>query len=224
MRLILLGPPGAGKGTQGQRIAANLGIPRISTGDMLREAGQRGSIIGLQAKQYIDQGLLVPDSVMIELVEERLLEPDTERGFLLDGFPRTEVQADALDTFLREEGMQIDAVLDLQVDEEELIRRLTGRRVCTQCGHNYHLIYSPPKQPGRCDIDGSPLMQREDDRPDTISQRMQVYRRQTAPLLEYYRREGLLRQINGSVDPKEVARNIDQALQNGVNRPPASDL
>jgi adenylate kinase len=189
---------------------------------MLREAGQRGSLIGLQAKEYIDKGLLVPDSVIVELVEERLLEPDARAGFLLDGFPRTEVQAVALDTFLEEEGLRIDAVLDLEVDEEELIRRLTGRRVCTQCGRNYHLMSCPPKQPGRCDFDGAPLMQREDDRPDAIMQRMQVYRRQTAPLMEYYRREGILREINGSVDPQEVARNIDAILKNGDGRAPAT--
>src|ERR671915_275172 len=133
MRLILLGPPGAGKGTQGQRIAAKHQIPRISTGDMLREAAQRGSIIGLQAKEYIDKGLLVPDAVIIELVEARIMEPDCRLGFLLDGFPRTEVQAVALDAFLADESLHLDHVFDLRVDDTELIRRLTGRRVCTLC-------------------------------------------------------------------------------------------
>src|SRR5262249_14119330 len=166
------GPPGAGKGTQGQRIAARCEIPRISTGDMLREAAQRGSMIGLRAKQYIDQGLLVPDSVMIDLVEERLLEPDSRDGFLLDGFPRTEAQPAALDPFLSDEHLRLDVAIDLKVDEEELIRRLSGRRVCPVCQTNYHLLKAPPRVPGRCDKDGTPLMQRDDDRPEPIRQRM----------------------------------------------------
>jgi adenylate kinase len=212
MRLILLGPPGAGKGTQGQRITARYQIPRISTGDMLRAAAQRGSMIGLQAKQYIDQGLLVPDGVMVDLVEERLLEPECSDGFLLDGFPRTEVQAVALDSFLCDENLKLDAVIDLEVDEEELIRRLTGRRVCPICQTNYHLIFAPPRVPGRCDREGAPLTQRDDDRPEPIRQRMQVYKRQTAPVLDYYRREGLLHQIDGMVSQEEVARRIDALL------------
>jgi adenylate kinase len=212
MRLILLGPPGAGKGTQGQRIAARYQIPRISTGDMLRAAAQRGSMIGLQAKQYIDQGLLVPDGVMIDLVEERLLEPDCRDGFLLDGFPRTEVQASALDAFLCEEQLKLDAVIDLEVNEEELIRRLTGRRVCAVCLTNYHLTFAPPRVPGRCDREGAPLTQRDDDRPEPIRQRMQVYKRQTAPVLDYYRREGLLYPIDGMLSEEEVARRIDALL------------
>lgn len=218
MRLILLGPPGAGKGTQGQRIAARCQIPRVSTGDMLREAAQRGTMIGLRAKQYIDQGLLVPDSVMIDLVEERLLEPDCRDGFLLDGFPRTEVQAVALDAFLCEERLKLDVAIDLEVDEEELIRRLTGRRVCPVCLTNYHLVSAPARVPGRCDKDGAPLTQRDDDRPEPIRQRMQVYKRQTAPVLDYYRREGLLQQIDGMVSPEEVARRIDALLANGCHK------
>lgn len=220
MRLILLGPPGAGKGTQGQRLAARHAIPRISTGDMLREAVRQGTPLGLEAKERIDRGLLVPDRVMIELIEQRLEEPDCQRGFLLDGFPRTEAQAVALDAFLDARHLKLDGVLDLKVDEEEAIRRLSGRRVCPRCGANYHVVFNPPRTAGRCDRDGAPLIQREDDRPESISRRMEIYRRDTAPLIDYYRREGRLRQIDGNAPLQEVERQIDREVArfNGSDR------
>lgn len=219
MRLVLLGPPGAGKGTQGPRIAARCQIPKISTGDMLREAARQGTPIGLQAKERIDRGLLVPDGLMIELVEARLREPDCADGFVLDGFPRTERQAIALDRFLHGERVSLNGVLDLKVDDSELIRRLSGRRVCPQCGTTFHLDTNPPRVPGRCDRDGAPLFQREDDRPESISRRMEIYRRETAPLIDYYRREGLLRPIDGNAPPQEVERQIDREIArlNGKN-------
>jgi adenylate kinase len=212
MRVILLGPPGAGKGTQGPRIAARCRVPRISTGDMLREAARLGTPIGLHARERIDRGLLVPDRMMIELVEDRLRQPDCEEGFVLDGFPRTEAQAVALDQFLEKRRQHLDGVLDFKVDDRELIRRLSGRRVCPQCGTTYHLETNPPREPDRCDRDGAPLFQREDDRPESIQRRMEIYRRDTAPLIDYYEREGLLRPIDGNAPPQEVERQIDRAM------------
>jgi adenylate kinase len=212
MRLILLGPPGAGKGTQGQRISARHHIPRISTGDMLRAAAEQRTPLGLQAKERIDQGLLVPDDMIIELVEQRLREPDCETGFLLDGFPRTERQAIALDSFLDAQRLKLCGVLDLDVDEAELVRRLSGRRVCTRCGTTFHLESNPPSHAGRCDREGAPLVQREDDRPESIAKRMEIYRRETAPLIDYYRRGGRLRRIDGNAPPQEVERYIDREM------------
>jgi adenylate kinase len=179
---------------------------------MLREAARLGTPIGLQAKERIDRGLLVPDGMMIELVEARLREPDCTAGFVLDGFPRTEAQAVALDQFLEERRLALDGVLDFKVDDKELIRRLSGRRVCPQCGATFHLETNPPREQGRCDRDGAPLFQREDDRPESISQRMEIYRRDTAPLIDYYEREGLLRSINGNAPPREVERQIDREM------------
>lgn len=212
MRLILLGPPGAGKGTQGPRIAARCEIARISTGDMLREAARNGTAIGRLAKERIDRGLLVPDDDMIELVEARLREPDCTAGFVLDGFPRTRRQAVALDGFLGDHRLALDGVLDLQVKDAELIRRLSGRRVCPQCGATFHLETNPPQEADRCDCDGAPLYQREDDKPGSISQRMEIYRNDTAPLIDYYQREGLLRPINGDAPPREVEEQIDREM------------
>jgi adenylate kinase len=212
MRLILLGPPGAGKGTQGHRIAARRHIPRISTGDMLREAARKATPIGLLAKERIDKGLLVPDDMMIEFVEARLREPDCAKGFVLDGFPRTAAQAAALDRFLDDERVHLSGVLDLKVTDQELIRRLSGRRVCPQCGTTYHVDTNPPRVPGRCDRDGAELFQREDDSAESISRRMEIYRCETAPLIEYYQREGLLRPIDGNAPPQEVERQIDREM------------
>jgi len=212
MRVILLGPPGAGKGTQGPRIASRCQIPKISTGDMLRESARQGTPIGLHAKELIDRGLLVPDEMMIDLVEDRLMAADCAGGFVLDGFPRTAAQASALDEFLLRRHLELDGVLDIKVGDSELIRRLSGRRVCPQCGTTFHLETNPPQEPGRCDKDGAALFQREDDRPESISRRMVIYRNETAPLIDYYEREGLLRPIDGNAPPQEVERQIDREM------------
>lgn len=191
MNLIFLGPPGAGKGTQAQLLQQREGIPQVSTGDMLRAAIRAQSPLGQRAQQYVEAGELVPDEVMIGLVEERLNQPDARRGFVLDGFPRTVRQAQALDRLLEATGRHIDAAVYFEVSNEVIIRRLAGRRVCVKCGHIYHLEAHPPRIPGRCDIDGSPLYQRKDDREATVRRRLEVYQRETEPLADLYRRRGL---------------------------------
>jgi adenylate kinase len=197
MRVVLLGPPGAGKGTQARQLAARWGAPQIATGDMLREAVAQGTRLGREAKRYMDAGDLVPDAVIIGLIAERLAGPDAGKGFVLDGFPRTVAQAEALDRLLAEQGLRLDRVVLFQVGDEELVRRLTGRRVCRQCGRNYHLAFSPPRVPDRCDACGGELYQRADDAEAKVRHRLVVYARDTAPLVEYYRRRGLLETISG---------------------------
>jgi adenylate kinase len=182
MRLILLGPPGAGKGTQANFIRKRFGIPQISTGDMLRAAAKAGTPLGKAAKQVIDAGQLVSDDIIIGLVRERLKQPDCKSGYLFDGFPRTIPQAEAM----RNSGVDLDFVLEIEVGAEEIIRRLSGRRVHPASGRNYHLVFSPPKVPGKDDVTGEPLIQRDDDREETVRKRLEVYRRQTQPLVEYY--------------------------------------
>lgn len=195
MNLIFLGPSGAGKGTQARLLQEREGIPQISTGDMLRAAIAAETPLGRQARVYMDRGDLVPDDVMIVLVEDRLTQADTQRGFVLDGFPRTLAQAEALEAALQRRGRKIEAVIYFDVSDETVVRRLTGRRVCRPAGHIYHLEYHPPKVPARCDIDGSELYQREDDKPETVRRRLEVYRRQTEPLVEFYRRRGVLETV-----------------------------
>ncbi len=213
MNLVLLGPPGAGKGTQAAPLTEQYHVPKISTGEMLREVAQRGGEAGRRIAELIDHGRLVPDQRVVELVRERLSQPDTQAGFLLDGFPRTVAQAEALDHLLRGDGRQLTAVLDLEVDEDELIRRLSGRRVCPRCGANYHLVLHPPREPGRCDLDGTPLEQRPDDRPEAIRERLRLYRQRTRPVLEYYRAGGLLWPIEGNQAMAEVALRIQRVLE-----------
>lgn len=202
MNLLLLGPPGAGKGTQAKRLTDALRIPQISTGDMLRNAIKSGSELGMRAKRFMDEGALVPDEIAIDLVAERTREPDCRSGFLLDGFPRTIVQADALATMLQKQGRAVDHVLALQVDNDELVRRLTGRRTCRRCMRTYHVEFNPPRETGICDVCGGELYQREDDKEQAIRTRLIAYEGETKPLLEYYARRGLLRTIDGrgSVD------------------------
>lgn len=183
MRLILLGGPGAGKGTQANYIKTRYGIPQISTGDMLRAAVKQGTELGKKARSYMDSGQLVPDGVIIGLVEERIARPDCAKGFLLDGFPRTIPQAEAM----REAGVSIDAVVDIQVPDEEIVRRLAGRRVHLASGRTYHIIFNPPKQEDRDDVTGEPLIQRDDDREETVRKRLETYHAQTEPLVGYYR-------------------------------------
>lgn len=197
MNLIIIGPPGSGKGTQGQRIAERYRIPQISTGDILREAVRNGSALGLKAKASMAQGALVPDEVVIGIIEERLMKGDCGRGFLLDGFPRTVAQANALERMLGRRGLAIDHVISIEIEREELIRRLMGRRTCARCGAMYHILFNPPKKEGICDQCGGSLYQRDDDKEETIRSRLDVYSQQTGPVIQYYASKGLVRAING---------------------------
>jgi len=213
MNLILLGPPGSGKGTQAKLIVEKYGIPQISTGDMLREAVAKGTELGKEAKKYMDAGQLVPDEVVIGIVKERLQEPDCEKGFILDGFPRTIPQAEALDKMLDELGKKIDAVINIQVPEEEVVKRIVNRRTCKKCGAVYHLIYNPPKEDNKCDKCGGELYQRDDDKEETVRQRYKVYKEQTEPLVDYYSKKGVLYNIDGTKSIEEVFNEIDKILQ-----------
>lgn len=197
MRLVFLGPPGAGKGTQARALAQEWGVPHIATGDMLRDAAAAGTPLGRQARAFMERGALVPDDVIIGLIAERLAEPDAKRGFVLDGFPRTIPQAEALDRLLAEREQGLDRVIYFDVPEDELLRRLTGRRSCPACQATYHVTANPPRRPGVCDRCGTELVQRPDDREDTVRTRLKVYAEQTAPLLEHYRRRGVLATVAG---------------------------
>ncbi|MEK7366416.1 MAG: adenylate kinase [candidate division NC10 bacterium] len=212
MRVILLGPPGAGKGTQAQRLTQTLGIPQVSTGDILRAAVAAGTPLGREAKATMDQGALVPDGVVIGIIRERLAAPDCARGYILDGFPRTAAQAEALGETLQALGTPLTAVLSITVEPEELVRRLSGRRTCGNCGAAYHMETAPPRRAGLCDRCGGALLQREDDREETIRKRLAVYREQTAPLVAYYRGRGLLREVDGRGDIDDVFARVCRLL------------
>jgi adenylate kinase len=212
-RVIFLGAPGAGKGTQARRLAAESGVPQVATGDMLREAVAEGTPLGREAKRYMDQGALVPDEVVIGLVDERLSRADARSGYVLDGFPRTVAQAEALDALLRRRGQGLDRVVFFDVSRDELLRRLTGRRICRQCGSTFHLVSAPPKAPGRCDQCGGELYQREDDAESTVGRRLDVYHTQTAPLLDYYGARGLLARVAGEGPVERVAAEIRRAVK-----------
>lgn len=213
MKLILLGPPGAGKGTQAKMLVERYAVPQISTGDILRAAVKDGSPMGVKAQSFMDAGALVPDEVVVGIVEERLQKPDCVNGFILDGFPRTLPQADALASTLSDMGKDIDAVISLEVDIEALVARLAGRRTCEGCGAGYHLVYEPPTQENICDKCGSPLIQREDDKEATIRNRMAVYNEQTSPLVNYYRTAGLLKTVDGMLAIDEVWTEILKVLK-----------
>ena len=208
LNLILFGPPGAGKGTQAERLRTDFQLPFISTGDMLRANVREETELGEQAKKYMDAGDLVPDDVIVAMAAERLREDDAEDGFILDGFPRTIEQAQALEKQLDDLGRRVTAVLLIDVPDDELIRRLSGRRVCVKSGHNYHVDFDPPKREGVCDQDGSRLIQRDDDKPEVVENRLRVYHEKTAPLIDYYDRLGLLRRIDGTRDPADVHGHI----------------
>ena len=218
LRIIFLGPPGAGKGTQARELAASSRVPHVATGDMLREAVADKTSLGLEAKRYMDSGGLVPDDVVIGLVGERLEQPDAKAGCVLDGFPRTVAQAQALDALFARKSLTLDRVIYFNVSRPELLRRLTGRRVCRTCGHTYHLVSAPPKVAGKCDVCGGELYQRPDDREATVANRLDVYEKQTAPLLDYYRERHLLAEISGEGPVAEVARAIRKAVGQPVAR------
>lgn len=210
--LILLGPPGAGKGTQAGRIVAEYGIPHISTGDILRSAVKNQTQMGLEAKRYMDAGELVPDSVVIGIVRDRLQEPDTAKGFLMDGFPRTIPQAEALGEVLDGLGRTVSKTVVILVDEDDLVRRLTGRRICRSCQTPFHVMFNLPETEGVCDKCGGELYQRDDDTEATVRNRLEVYRNQTEPLIEYYDRAGAVARIDGAQAPDVVYEDIQAAL------------
>ena len=213
MRVIFLGLPGAGKGTQSVRIAELYAVPHIATGDLLRFAVAWQYDIGNRAKSYMEAGELVPDEIVLELLKLRLAQADAREGFVMDGFPRTLEQAEALDKILAEIGQRVDVVIYFDVPDELIVLRLSARASCATCGRTYNLLASPPKTFGVCDIDGSPLFQRDDDQPEVISHRLEVFRRQTMPLIAYYTDRGLLRRIDGADDEDEVTRRIAGAME-----------
>lgn len=213
VNIILMGLPGAGKGTQAERIVEEFDIPHISTGDMFRAAVKNETPLGLEAKSYMDKGLLVPDEVVIGIVRERLSMDDCEKGFLLDGFPRTVPQAEALTATVKELGRDINHVININVRRELLIERLTGRWICPVCGASYHMMFNPPKEAGVCDKDGGKLYQREDDKPEVVAQRLDVNIAQTQPLIDYYSAQELLRDINGEQDIQVVFAEIKSLLR-----------
>ena len=213
MRIILLGPPGAGKGTQSTRIVERFGIPQLSTGDMLRAAVAAGTPVGLKAKSLMESGALVPDEVVVGIVADRIEEPDAKRGFILDGFPRTVPQAEALDGMLKEKGLKLDHVIELKVDDAALVRRISGRFTCSSCGEGYHDEFKRPKAEGVCDVCGGiAFTRRADDKAETVGARLEAYHRQTAPLLPYYAAQGKLRAVDGMADMSEVTEGLNRIL------------
>jgi adenylate kinase len=212
MRIVLLGGPGVGKGTQAQKLSKDFSVPHIATGDILRQSIEDGTEMGLMAKSYMDKGLLVPDDVVVGIIEGRLAEPDAKAGFVLDGFPRTVPQAQALDNLIAKMDMPLDAVINVKASSEVVVQRLSGRRTCRNCQAVYHIVHSPPKKPGICDRCGGQLYQREDDQEETIKKRLQVYQKQTSPLLDYYRRTGKLVEVSGDGTIEEVYAEICRSL------------
>ncbi|EIX6204094.1 adenylate kinase [Listeria monocytogenes] len=212
MKLVLMGLPGAGKGTQAEQIVEKYNIPHISTGDMFRAAMKNNTELGKKAKSFMDNGDLVPDEVTNGIVRERLAEDDAKNGFLLDGFPRTVEQAEELENILNDLGTELDAVINIEVDKDVLMKRLSGRWICRTCGKTYHEIYNPPKVPGKCDLDGGELYQRDDDKKETVEKRLNVNMKQTKPLLDFYSEKGKLHNINGEQDIKDVFVDVEKIL------------
>lgn len=212
MNLLIMGPPGGGKGTQCEVLTKELDITHISTGDMFRENVKAGTELGKKAKEYMDQGALVPDDLVVAMVKDRLSKPDCANGFLLDGFPRTIPQAEALDVALGDMGIKLDAVLNIAVPRAKLLDRLTGRRVCRSCGATYHVIFNPPAEEGKCGKCGGELYQRSDDTEQTVNQRLDVYEEQTAPLIDYYAKQGLLKETDGDQEISKVSKDVLASL------------
>ena len=213
MRLVFMGPPGAGKGTQAKAVAAHYGVPHVSSGDIFRGEIERKTSLGLKIRSYLDSGTLVPDAITVGAVAGWLRQADGARGWLLDGFPRTLGQAEALDRALAEEGRKLSAVVNLEVDDESIVERMSGRRVCPKCGHSYHVLYIKPRVEGRCDACGADLRVRDDDRPETVRQRLATYQKDTAPLMDYYARQGLLVRVDGSGSLDEVRARLFEQLE-----------
>ena len=212
MRLLMAGSPGSGTGTHSRRLAVDLGVPHIATGDLLREQVSLGTPLGQNAQSYMDRGDYVPDDVMVAMIKDRLSKPDAQTGFILDGFPRTQGQADALDKMLADIGQGIDAVIVLEVPVEEMVRRLSGRRTCPTCQRAYHMDDGPPKDDERCDDDDTPLERRSDDEPETVRHRLKVYADRTAGVIEHYDTDSVVRRVNGEAGIDEVHKRIDEAL------------
>lgn len=212
MKIIMLGAPGAGKGTQAKKIAARYEVPHISTGDIFRANIKNGTELGQKAKTYMDQGLLVPDELVVDLVVDRVNQEDCASGYVLDGFPRTIPQAEALDKALAELGQKIDYAINVEVPDENIVRRMSGRRACVDCGATYHMEYAPTKVEGTCDNCGGSLILRDDDKPETVEKRLGVYHEQTQPLIKYYTSAGVLREVDGTIDIEDVFSEIVKIL------------
>ena len=204
MKIVMLGAPGAGKGTQAKMIAEKYSVPHISTGDIFRANIKNGTELGMEAKKYMDQGLLVPDELTVKILLDRVAQEDCKNGYVLDGFPRTIPQAEVLDKALTELGDSIDYAIDVNVPDENIIRRMGGRRACVNCGATYHVEYIPPKKDGICDTCGNELILRDDDKPETVKNRLDVYHKQTQPLIDFYQAKGILKTVDGTVDMKDV--------------------
>ncbi len=208
MKIIMLGAPGAGKGTQAKMIAEKYHLPHVSTGDIFRANLKQGTELGKKAKEYMDKGALVPDELTVEILLDRVAQDDCKDGYVLDGFPRTIPQAEVLDRELEKLGDHVDLAIDVEVPDANIVKRMSGRRACLKCGATYHIEHIPPKQEGICDVCGEKLVQRDDDKPETVQKRLDVYHEQTAPLIEYYSKAGILKSVDGTVDMKEVFASI----------------
>lgn len=213
LRVLLLGAPGSGKGTQSERLRGELNIPQLSTGDMLRQAVAAGTELGLKAKGFMESGGLVPDDVIIGLMRDRITQTDCLRGYILDGFPRTVAQALALDEMLKSVGSRLDVVCEIVVPDEDLLKRLAGRWLCKKCGASYHDEFRAPKKSGQCNVCGGPLYQRADDTAETAKKRLEVYRKETLPLVDYYKTQGILKTVNGVGSVEEIAKRLNSAIQ-----------
>ena len=213
MKIIMLGAPGAGKGTQAKQIAAKYGIPHISTGDIFRANLKEGTPLGLKAKEYMDKGLLVPDELTLDLIMDRFSNDDCKNGYVLDGFPRTIPQAEALTKALEKNNDSIDYAIDVDVPDDNIVKRMSGRRACVSCGATYHVVFNPPKTEGKCDTCGAELIQRADDKPETVLNRLSVYHKQTQPLIDYYKSFGKLKTVDGTKEMEEVFADIVKILE-----------